>query len=116
MLEESKNDVWSGRLFVSLIADEAFGYKNVRFLLFQPEMDKEEIARLLKPFGLSQEDEESRYVGSYVETTFDYEQVLMLEEYFNSWDGVKIEIKDAVCPKGNYMGVGATAVGGGTDF
>jgi hypothetical protein len=116
MLEESKEDVWPGRYFVSITVKEYRGYKNVRFHLFHPEMDRREIARLLEPFGPSEDNRETQYVGSYVMDTFHGGEVIDLENYFKHWDDITFEASAAKKPKGTYIGFDAMPVGGGTDF
>jgi hypothetical protein len=107
-------EVWPGRYFVTLIAKEAFGYKDVDFTLWQADMD-EEADKLLSELGWSpNNDYPYGYLVSQVQETFTEKQVNEIKEYFaKEWDPTPtIEVNPARIPAEGFMGAAAIPFGG----
>jgi len=120
MIEYPKEDergIWPGRYRARAIAKEAFGYKDVSFILHHANFDDDEAERLLTEIGYSKDCEDYLYLVSQLEETFTKDQIEEIRMYFeNSFDDTVVETAPARLPAHHYMGVGALAVGGGTDF
>jgi len=122
-MNELKTKEWEGRFFVDVVASEysarGRAFKDVSFKLFREDMPEAESTQLLNTCGLFAEDFDDRdycYTRSYVEETFNREQVKALRSFFSDWDGTTVHVSPADIPQGGYMGVGAEAVGGLTGF
>jgi hypothetical protein len=113
--QANEDKKWQDRYFVELQAKEAFGYKNVRFQLFQPTMSEPEARKLLKPFGLTKDLSEYDCIVTYVKDTFSLDQVSKMVEYFATFTDTTVCVIQADKPTINSSGVTAWPLGIGSD-
>ena len=118
-LDEQKTaELWEKsepRYCVDVIARDFKGFKNVNFRLFHSnDMPDAEVAALVV-FAKGRTIEDLTYPRSYIEQTFSEDEVGQLQEYFLLWDNLIVSVNRASAPDNHIMGVGAVAVGGGTD-